>query len=114
MEFFNSTGRAFYIQVAVPMRLPDAGRLLVTNPLGALATSRIGRLWQLSPKVQDRVHDAELSQNEHGQHAEVDGMNAAADDEIAQGTEENQAVNSQVEEWPKGKTRAGNGRKRPQ
>jgi len=27
VEFFNSTGWAFYVQVAVPMRLPDAGRL---------------------------------------------------------------------------------------
>jgi len=26
VEFFNSTGWAFYVQVAVPMRLPDASR----------------------------------------------------------------------------------------
>jgi hypothetical protein len=31
VEFFNSTGRAFYVQVALPMQLPDAGRLPVTD-----------------------------------------------------------------------------------
>jgi len=31
VEFFNSTGWAFYVQVAVPMRLPDAGRLMGNN-----------------------------------------------------------------------------------
>jgi len=25
VEFFNSTGWAFYVQVTVPVRLPDAG-----------------------------------------------------------------------------------------
>ena len=32
MEFFNSTGWAFYVQVAVSMRLPDACRLHRSNP----------------------------------------------------------------------------------
>ena len=27
----TSPGRAFYVQVAVPMRLPDAGRLIGSN-----------------------------------------------------------------------------------
>ena len=27
VEFFNSTGWAFYVQVVVPMRLPDVARL---------------------------------------------------------------------------------------
>jgi hypothetical protein len=31
VEFFNSTGWALYIQVAVPMRLPDAGRPTGSN-----------------------------------------------------------------------------------
>jgi hypothetical protein len=31
VEFSNSTGWAFYIQMAVPMRLPDAGRLIGSN-----------------------------------------------------------------------------------
>jgi hypothetical protein len=31
VEFFNSKGWAFYVQVAVPMRLPDAGRVLGSN-----------------------------------------------------------------------------------
>jgi len=34
VEFFNSTGWAFYVQVAVPMRLPDAGRLVVPDLFG--------------------------------------------------------------------------------
>ena len=35
MEFFNSTGWAFYVQVVVPMRLPDAARLPGSNLLQA-------------------------------------------------------------------------------
>jgi hypothetical protein len=31
VAFFNSTGWAFYVQEAVPMRLPDAGRLVRTD-----------------------------------------------------------------------------------
>jgi hypothetical protein len=31
VEFFNNTGWALYDQVAVPMRLPDAGRLPGSN-----------------------------------------------------------------------------------
>ena len=35
VEFFSSTGWAFYVQEAVPMRLPDAGRLDGSNPPGS-------------------------------------------------------------------------------
>ena len=69
-------------------------------------------LWRLSPKVQDCVHDGELSENEGGQRAEVDGMDAAADDEIAQDTEENQEVNAHVKPWPGVKRWQGNERRR--
>jgi hypothetical protein len=31
VEFFNSTGWALHVKVAVPMRLPDAGRLMGSN-----------------------------------------------------------------------------------
>ena len=37
VEFFKSTGWAFYIQEAVPMRLPDAGRLIESNLFEAVS-----------------------------------------------------------------------------
>jgi len=33
-EFFKGTEWAFFVQVAMPMRLPDAGRLLKNKPSG--------------------------------------------------------------------------------
>ena len=56
VAFFNSTGWAFYVQEAVPMRLPDAGRLPGSNlPHAGFGTIKISRDSLIMLSGTDRV-----------------------------------------------------------
>lgn len=70
----------------------------------------------LPPKVQNCVHHCGLGKNEDRQCAEIYGVNATVDSEVAQNAEQYQEVNAHVEPGPgmkpRGETNEGSGGKR--